>query len=397
MSDAIRDGVNDLMPRLVELRHELHANPELGYAEHDTSRRIAAWLGGLGGRLEVRTGLARGTGIVATLNAGKPGPTVALRADMDAIAVTEETGLDYASRRAGVMHACGHDGHMACLAGAVAVCCGLADEFVGTIKFVFQPSEEAGRGAEGMIADGVLENPAVSAMFGLHGWPARKVGQVAVRAGAVMASTDTFQITVHGRGTHGANPHQGLDPIVAASHVVTALQAIVSRTLDPVKSGVVTVGQFHAGTAMNVIPPTAELVGTIRALDAVVREHLRNQVEQVARHTAAAFGCRADVRLMAGYPMTVNDAGLAALVGEAARDVVGAENVDADQPASMGGEDFSLYAQRVPACYFFVGTCPRDREEYPAIHSPTYDFSDESIRVGTRMLCEVARRAGRGA
>jgi len=322
---------------------------------------------------------------------------VALRADIDALPIQEASDLSYASKTKGVMHACGHDGHMVCLLGAAMVLSSIRDQLSGTIKFIFQPAEESGGGGRAMVADGVLNDPPVQAVFGLHGWPAIKVGCAATRPGAIMASTDSFHVTIHGKGTHGAHPHLGIDPIVAASHVVVALQTIVARTLDPLKAGVVTVGTLHAGTAINIIPLTAELAGTIRALDGEVREHLRNQVEQVTRHTVAAHGCRADVELKAGYPVVVNDPRMARLVAETATEVLGSENFDPNRPPSMGGEDFAYYLQKVPGCYFFIGTCPRDRADYPSLHTPTYDFSDEAIGTGVRLFCELALRCGNGA
>ncbi|MDD4890326.1 MAG: M20 family metallopeptidase [Phycisphaerae bacterium] len=396
MPDPISDRLSDIFERLVALRHELHSMPELAYQEKQTSARLAACLGEIPG-LDVRTGLARGTGIVATLNTGRPGPVVALRADIDALSIQEQNDVAYASKNKGLMHACGHDGHAACLVGAATVLASMRDQLSGVVRFIFQPAEEDGRGADAMIRDGALNDPPVQAIFGLHGWAALAVGQMATRAGALMASTDGFRATIVGRGCHGAAPHLGIDPIVAASHVVVALQSIVARTMDPLKSGVVTVGKLHAGTAINVIPPQAELSGTIRALDADVREHLRTQVEQVIRHTAAAHGCRADIALDGGYPLVVNDAKMAQFVVDTATDILGKDNVDAARPPSMGGEDFSCYLEKVPGCFFFIGLCPRGRTDFPAIHSPTFDFTDEAIAVGVRLFCELVLHARGGA
>ncbi len=395
MPTPIESKLEQVYPRLVEIRHELHAHPELGYQEHETSRRLAGWLEQIPG-LTLRRGLARGTGLLAELYTGRPGPTIALRADIDALPICEESTFDYASKNDGVMHACGHDGHMTCLLGTAMVLASQRDGLTGRVKFLFQPAEENGRGAEAMILDGVLDDPPVEAIFGLHGWSALKVGQVSSRPGPMMASTDTFQATIHGQGSHGAHPHLGRDPIIAAAHAVVALQTIISRTLDPLHSGVVTVGLLNGGTAVNIIPPTAELAGTIRALDGAVREHLRNQVEQVIRHTAAALGCRAQIELKTGYPVTCNDERMYRLVESVGREVVGADNFRPNRPPSLGGEDFAFYQQKAPGCYFFVGTCPRDRDDYPSIHTPTYDFTDAAIGVGVRMFCELALRCSRG-
>lgn len=396
MSEAICEMVERLYPRLVEIRHELHANPELSHRETQTAQRIEHWLAGIGG-LEIRTGLARGTGVLATLNTGRPGPVVAFRADMDALPITEETGLPYASKNPGIMHACGHEGHVTCLIGLAMLLSGLRDQLGGVFKFVFQPAEENGRGGEMLVADGVLDNPPVQAIFALHGWPAIEVGRVATRPGPLMASTDSFAATIHGKGAHGAAPHMGIDPIVAASAIVVALQSVIARTLDPLKSGVVTIGLLHGGSAINIIPTHAEMGGTIRALEPAVREHLRTQVEQVIRHTAAAHGCRADINFDPGYPVTANDPRMTRFVIDTAREVVGPDNVDDNRPPSMGGEDFSFYLEKVPGCFFFIGTRPRGQDEYPSIHTPRYDFTDEAIGTGLRMLGELATRCNAGA
>lgn len=395
MTKTIAERVDQEFDRLVEIRHELHAHPELGYQEHETSRRIVGWLGEMEG-VEVRTGLARGTGVLATLDSGRPGPTVVLRADIDALPIVEQSGLPWASTNDGVMHACGHDGHTTCLLGAASVLSKMRDELTGRVRFMFQPAEESGGGAVGMIADGSLdeEGRPVDAVFGLHGWPGRKIGEVATRPGPLMASTDSFLVIVHGKGSHGAYPHIGVDPIVAAGGIVMALQTVVSRRLDPLASGVVTVGKIHAGTAINIVPETAELSGTIRSLDPEVRKQLCEEVERVILETAAAFGCRAEAKVGGGYPVTINNHAMCDLVARTAREALGEENFDPDQPPSMGGEDFSYYLEKVPGCFFFIGTCPRDRDEYPSIHTPLYDFTDEAIRVGVRMHCELVRRFG---
>lgn len=391
MSDVIQERLAGVLDQLIEIRHELHAHPEIAYQEHQTSALLARSLGQIAG-LTVKTGLARGTGVLGTLVTGRPGPVLAFRADIDALPIQEESSRAYASQNGGFMHACGHDGHATCLLGTAMVLSAIRDQLCGTIKFIFQPAEESGHGGQAMIDSGVLDDPPVEAIFGLHGWPAIKVGSLATRPGAVMASTDSFRATIHGRGAHGASPHLGCDPIVAASHVVTALQTIIARTLDPVKAGVVTVGRLNAGTAINIIPTKAELAGTIRSLDPDVREHLRTQVEQVIRHTAAAFGCRAEVELGRGYPVVVNDARMTELVGDVAGQVLGPQCVDLNRPQSMGGEDFAYYLQRVRGCFFFIGACPREQEKCPALHTPDYDFPDEAIGVGVRVFCGLALR-----
>jgi len=308
--------IDAILPAITALRHEIHAHPELGFEEVETARRVVSHLQRLP-NLKIQTGVAK-TGVVAVLNAGKPGPCVGLRADMDCLPIVEESDISYKSTCPGKMHACGHDGHTATLVGAAMVLSRLADELPGQVKFIFQPAEEGGGGGEVMCNEGVLENPKVDAIFALHGWPLLDLGVVGVRGGPSLAATNPFEITVHGVGSHAAWPHGGVDPIVAGAHIVTALQTVVARNSDPLDSVVVTVGKFHAGTAVNIIPPTAELAGTIRTLRPETRVKTVERVRQIAEHTAAALGARAEVRIREGYPALVNDEAAAALVAEVA-------------------------------------------------------------------------------
>lgn len=390
---AIERDIQALAPAMIDLRHEIHAHPELGYEERETSRRILERIENLPG-MTVRKGVA-GTGIVATLNADRQGPCVALRADMDALPITEETGKPYASKHAGRMHACGHDGHVACLVGVATVLARHADALSGPVKFIFQPAEESGGGGEKMVAEGVLDNPRVDAAFALHGWPTLDVGTVGTRAGPALASTNPFDITIHGRGSHAAYPHRGVDPIVIAAHVVVALQTIVSRNTDPLDSVVVTVGKIEAGTAVNIIPPSALLRGTIRTLNPQTRRETVERVVRIARGTAEALGGRAEIATRDGYPVLVNDAEAAGFFMRVARESLGDERVDANVPASLGAEDFAYVAQRVPACFWRLGVRPKGTDNYPGLHHPKYDFSDDAIAVGVRLHCELAMRFAR--
>lgn len=390
---AIERDIEALTPSLIELRHEIHAHPELGYEEHETSRRILERIEKLPG-MTIRKGVA-GTGIVATLNADRKGPCVALRADMDALPITEETGKPYASKNSGRMHACGHDGHVTCLVGAATVLARHADALDGPVKFVFQPAEESGGGGEKMVAEGVLDNPRVDAAFALHGWPTLDVGTVGTRSGAALASTNPFDITIHGQGTHAAYPHRGVDPIVIAAHVVVALQTVVSRNTDPLDSVVVTVGKIEAGTAVNIIPPTALLRGTIRTLNPQTRRQTVERVVRIARGTAEALGGRAEIAARDGYPVLVNDADAAGYFMRVAREALGDTQVDDNVPASLGAEDFAYIAQRVPACFWRLGVRPKGADSYPGLHHPKYDFSDEAIPFGVRLHCALAMRFAR--
>lgn len=382
--------IAELTPTLVALRHELHSHPELGYEEHETSRRIMSRIEKLPG-MSIRSPVA-GTGIVATLGAEKRGPCIALRADMDCLPVTEETGKPYASKVPGKMHACGHDGHVTCLVGAATALSRMSERLGGPVKFIFQPAEEGGAGGERMCKEGALENPKVDAIFALHGWPSLDVGMVGARHGPVLASTNPFDVTIHGEGAHAAYPHRGVDPIVIAAHVITALQTIASRSTDPLDSVVVTVGKIDAGTAVNIIPPSAKLLGTIRTLNRETRRRTIAHFERIVTGTAAALGGRAEVNVRDGYPALVNDERAADYFLRTARDALGDANVDGKVPPSMGGEDFAYYAERVPAGFWRLGVRPRGMKEYPGLHHPTYDFTDEAVPVGVRLHCELALR-----
>jgi amidohydrolase len=382
--------IASLAASVAALRHEIHAHPEPGYEEQETARRILGQIKDLP-HLRIRTGVAK-TGIVATLNADKPGPCVALRAEMDCLPIHERTGLPYASKIPGRMHACGHDGHSSCLVGAAKVLAQLADTLPGRVKFIWQPAEEGGAGARAMCEEGVLDNPKVDAIFALHGWPYLDLGMVGVKAGPAMASTNPWSMTIHGTGAHAAYPHKGVDPIVAAAQVITALQSIAARFTDPLDSVVVTVAQFHAGSANNIIPSSAELSGTIRTLKPETRARVVELFEQVATRSAAAFGARAEVRIQDGYPVCVNDAQAARHVEETARACLGPSRVAASMNPSMGGEDFAYYAERVPGAFWRLGVRAGDPAAQPTLHQDTYDFPDAAIPTAIRMHCELARR-----
>lgn len=383
---TLLERIAPLLPSLTALRHDLHAQPETGFQEHATAARIAAELSRIPG-LRVRTGVA-GTGIVATLAAHRTGPCVALRTDMDALPMAEETGLPYASRNAGVAHACGHDGHVTCLVGAAHVLADLADELPGPVRFVFQPAEEGGGGGRLMCEQGALQDPPAAAAFALHGWPSLPIGTVGMRTGPAMASTDALDIVVEGRGTHAASPHLGVDPIVAAAHVVTALQTVVSRRLPPHEPAVVTLGRIAGGTARNVIPDRVTLSGTIRTLSVTARTNAIALVREVATQTAAAHGAKADVRVESGYPVLMNDVGLGSYFGCVAREELGADAVR-DVSVSLGGEDFAYYGQYAPSFLWRLGVARPGADRVVPLHSPQFDFPDEAIATGVRVHCAL--------
>ncbi len=381
------------LPRAVDLRHRLHRIPELGYEEFQTAAAIRAELTALG--IEHVAGVADApTATVAWIgDTGKP--CVALRADIDALPITESTGLPYASTRPGFMHACGHDGHAATLVGAAAVLRSMAADLPVCVKFLWQPAEEGGGGARRLVSAGVLDGrlgPPVRAVFGLHGWPGLPVGVVATKGGALLAATDNFRATFVGRGCHGAFPHLGRDPIVTAAEAVLNLQGFVSREADPTDSVVVTVGKFNAGTATNVIPDSATIEGTARTLVPDTRAKIAAAVERRCAGVAAANDCGLRFEWIPGYPPTINDPATADYVASVARDVLGADRYFPVPRPSMGGEDFAYYLEHVPGCFFLVGVVPPGRDAHPPLHSDQYDFTDAAIAVGMRMFIELARR-----
>lgn len=376
-----------LFDRIVEIRREIHRRPELAWSESDTAKRVCERLEELG----IAWRSAGGTGVVADLPGPAGVPAVALRADMDALPIEERTDLPFASENEGIMHACGHDGHTAMLLGAAELLA--AESLAAPVRFLFQPAEEVGMGASALIEAGALDG--VEIVFGGHLDTGLPVGVIAVTEGIVNASADGFRIEVQGREGHAARPHQAVDAIVAASHVVVALQSVVSREIDPAQPAVVTVGRFEAGRAQNVIAGRAVLEGTIRAQDPAVRAALHRAVARVAESTAAAHGASATFELLAGgTPPIRNEGPPLRLAREAADGVVGEENVTAMRKANLGGEDFACYMEHVPGCFVRYGAAHADGEERPA-HSSGFDFDERALAVGAEWLAEVARVAGR--
>ena len=385
--------IERVLPEVTELRHALHAHPEVATEEHATAAAVAAKLRNLPG-MTVRTGVG-GTGVIATLAADRRGPCVALRADMDALPMTEATGLPYASRVPGCAHACGHDGNTACLVGAAMVLAADTGDLAGPVRFVFQPAEESKGGGRLVCEDGALDDPPAAAAFALHAWPGLPIGRIGVRAGPAMASTDTIEIVIRGAGTHAAAPHRGVDPILAAAHVITALQSVVSRTLNPAQPAVVTIAQIAGGTTHNVIPETVTLGGTLRTLSAGARTAALEAIRRVATHAALAQGAQADVRLTEGYPVLVNEPGATAYVARTGRAVLGADAVE-EVDVSLGGEDFAYYLQRVPGSLWRLGVTTPGATDIVPLHSPRFDFPDAALAVGMRMHVEIVRRFAAG-
>ena len=391
---SIRERVQELSADLIALRRQLHERPELGFEEFETSRIVAERLRALG--LEVRTGIA-GTGVVALLRGARPGRTVLLRADMDALPIEEENEVSYRSHVAGVMHACGHDGHTAGLLTAATILSERRDRFAGTIVFCFQPCEEQPPGgAKPMIEAGILDDPAVDACFGLHLWQTLPVGTIGIVPGPAMANSDRFTITIQGRGGHAAQPHLTVDATVVASQIVVALQTIVARNVSPLQSAVVTIGSLRAGTVSNVIADSAELKGTIRTFDPDLRASLPRRVEAIARGIAEAMGASIEWDFLQGYPACVNDVAMASLAREVAAGIVGAEHVVQPDP-TMGGEDFAYFLEQRPGCYWFVGTRNEERGLVFGHHHPRFDIDETALPIAVESLVAVALRFLRDA
>jgi amidohydrolase len=395
MLAEIRGLIARELASLKALRQDLHAHPELAFQESRTGKVVQNELAALG--IAFKAGVAK-TGVVGFLpsTSGKDATSVGLRADMDALPIEEATGKPYSSTCPGVMHACGHDGHTTMLIGAARVLQGLSTR-PNAVTFVFQPAEENGGGGHVMCNEGVLKGQAgggvgapVRCMFGQHGWPALELGTVWTKPGAVLANTDDFYITIKGVQAHGAYPHLGRDTIVCGSAIVTALQTIASRSVGPLESVVVTVGQFHAGTATNIIPQTAQLVGTVRTLSAAVKATAKERLFTLVEHTAKAHGCEAQINWVDGYPATINDAALTDKYFSLAQGAIGEARVGLLTEPSMGGEDFAFYGQEVPACFFMLGLKPEGVERPAALHQPDFDFNDDALALGIEMLVVAA-------
>ncbi|MBI3024650.1 MAG: amidohydrolase [Candidatus Tectomicrobia bacterium] len=390
MSNPVRAAAEALKPWLVETRRAIHMRPELGYEEHETARRVAAALEEWG--LEVRRGVAR-TGVVAVLRTGRPGPTLAIRADMDALPIEEASEVSYKSRAAGKMHACGHDAHTAMLLGAARLLaqnpqwlegCG------GNVKFIFQPAEEGRAGGRLMVEEGVLEDPRVDLAIAAHVLPALPVGTVGTRSGPVLAASDKFDIRIRGKGSHAAYPHLSRDPILAAAHVVTALQGIVSRNVEPFDAGVISVTRLEAGTAYNIIPDEVRLMGTMRTHREETREAMKGRMEETLRGVASAFGTEAEFEFVPGYPPLVNSAQATGLIERAAREVLGEEKM-VEMPLSMGAEDFAYIARQRPAAMFRVGVRNEARGIVHGLHSNRFDLDEDALPVGASVFAQAAR------
>ncbi len=376
----------EMQHEIVAWRREFHRRPEIGFHEVWTAGRVAEILMAIP-ELEVTTGVAE-TGLVVLLEGAHPGPCLLVRADMDGLPIHELNQHAYRSENDGVMHACGHDAHMAMQIGAIKYLATRRADLHGNVKFVFQPAEEGPGGAKPMIDAGVMENPRVDAAIGYHIWNSLPVGQVGMVEGPTMAHTDTFEIQIQGRGGHGAAPHLSVDSVVVAAHMITAMQSIVSRSVDPLERAVVTVGKMSAGDRHNIIAHTAHLSGTARSFAPEVAKLIPERVAAIAEHTCQMFGAKCHLDYKNVYPATVNDPAMVRRVWDSAVKAIGAANVVVARP-SMGGEDMSFFLQAVPGCYFFIGSAnPAKGVDVPH-HHPEFQIDEDALAIGTTVIVQA--------
>ena len=380
---ALRQIIIENKDLIIQTRRDLHRIPEIAFQETKTAAYLMQYLDRFD--LEMVTDIAE-NGMVATMKTGRPGPTVLLRADMDALPIEEATNLPFESTHPGAMHACGHDGHMTMVLGAATVLDRLRSDLCGNIKFLFQPAEEGPGGAKPMIAAGVLDNPSVDYVFGCHVWPEIPEGTIGVRSGPFMAAMDRFDIKIRGKGGHGAMPHVCVDALEVATQVVNAFQRVVSRHSDPLSPTVVTVGSLHAGTAHNVIPGVAEMSGTTRTFDTEIWAQWEARIDKIIKGVCESMGADYELQYTPGYPVTINDPEMSQLVEKCAAAAVGQDQVVI--PAqTMGGEDFAFFLQKVKGCYFALGA---GGPEAAFVHNPEFDFNEEILLTGVETFCRIA-------
>lgn len=379
----IINSIAALEEEMTEWRRDFHMHPELAYQEVRTSGKVAELLESWG--IEVTKGLGK-TGVVGVIKGSGDGPSIGLRADMDALPIDEMNDTPWKSQNAGVMHACGHDGHTTMLLGAAKY---LAEtrNFNGTVNLIFQPAEEGYAGAKAMMDDGLFEKFPCDQVYGLHNWPQMPAGSIAAVPGPIMAAADKFDITVRGKGAHGAMPQNGVDPIVIGSQIVTALQSLVSRSKDPIQTAVISITMFHSGAAFNVIPEEALLSGTVRTFNPEVQHMIEAGMKRIAESIASGMGGSADVDFRRGYPATVNHDAQTQLAADVARGIVGPENVRDDVDPTMGGEDFAFMLNEKPGCYLWLGQGGGSSSEN--VHHPQYDFNDSVLPIGASVLARL--------
>lgn len=387
-ADQIKVLASEFADDVVQIRRHIHANPELSFQEYETAKYVAEQLRLLG--IEPKEGVAE-TGLTALIKGNNPeSRTIALRGDMDALPILEANDIDYKSTNEGVMHACGHDVHTACLLGAARILNNLKDQFDGTIKLVFQPGEEKNPGgASLMIKDGALKNPTPDGMLGQHVMPFIPVGKVGFREGMYMASADEVYLTVKGKGGHAALPDKVIDPIIIASHILVALQQVVSRNADPKTPTVLSFGTINGGQAQNIIPDEVKISGTFRALNEEWRFEAHKRITQIAKGIAEGMGGECDVNIDVGYPFLTNDESTTRVARSAASEYLGAENI-VDLDLWMGAEDFAFYSHEVPSCFYRLGTGNEEKGTTNGVHTPNFNIDEDAIEIGIGLMAWIA-------
>lgn len=386
MERNVAHYVEKIVPDMIELRKIIHQNPEPAYEEHETGRIIAEYLEKID-NISVQRGVG-GTGVVAHIGKENTGRCIALRADMDCLRMCEQNTFAHASKKQGLMHGCGHDGHIACLVGAALVLGELQKQLTCSVKCIFQPAEENYAGAEKMIQDGVLQNPRPQAIFGLHGTPSLPLGYVGTRVGPMMAASKYFTIVVKGKGTHAAMPHKGVDSVLTASQIVCAVHTIVARNVNPLEAALISIPKFTGSTAPNVMPSEVVLEGTLRALSNETRDFLQNRMRQVVEQVAASNGAEAEILFDGGYPLLKNEEKFTEYVVETAATLLGSEKIRDDYPPSLGSEDFAFYLEEIPGSFFWLGLGINEQTDAP-LHNPYFDFNDDAIPLGIRLFCDL--------
>ena len=387
LQSAIQSRSREIHGEIIEIRRNIHANPELAFEEFETSGTVKKFLHSLG--IQYDENIAK-TGVVGYIEGREPGPTLALRADMDALPILEANEVEYASQNPGKMHACGHDVHTSSLLGTAKLLTEFKDHFKGQIKLIFQPSEEKlPGGASVMIKEGVLENPKVSSIVGQHVMPYIDAGKIGIRSGVYMASTDELYLTVHGKGGHGAHPHTTIDPVVMTAHIITALQTVVSRYMDPRKPAVLTWGNVIAKGATNVIPNKVELMGTFRTFDEQQRDQAHARIREIVENVAKGFGGSAELNIVRGYPVLHNDEALSARTRKAIETYVGKENV-VELDLWTAAEDFAWYTHEVPGCFYRLGTRNEAKGIVHGLHTPLFNIDEDALALSTGLMAYIA-------
>jgi amidohydrolase len=377
----------EIEEQMIHFRRRLHEQPELSFQEFQTTKFIFDTLKNTNIKLEE---CSSGTGLIGLLEGNGDGPTLAIRADIDALPILEETGLDFTSRIPGIMHACGHDIHTTVLVGTALLLNNIRDSFKGRIKFIFQPAEETMQGAKQMIEEGVFLDPPIDHIVCLHTWPFTEAGKIAVKHDAIMASTNRFEIEVYGVGGHAAHPHKSVDTIPIAAQIVSGLQQIISRTLPPLEPAVLTIGQIHGGTADNIIANNVKLSGTVRTLKTEVSDKIKETIEEISEHTAKAHSGSAKVTYYPGSPPVINNRRMVELLAEAVSENLGEDSLEYLPEASLGGEDFSFYLQHVDGMLFRLGTGNETAASQKGLHNPGIVFDEKSISTGIQAMCSFA-------